>query len=516
MVGDTRDACGGTSVQFATKTGSLSVLKGQNQNLNKGNPAPVALPSMTREITWYCDGTRERSANDTPFNAVEIQRAPNGAIHWTFFVISEAASNATLIRVGDTKDACDGRQPVKLKALPPGASPSAPLETIEVSAGQIRMAQLPALSREIGWTCGTSQERSANSLPFNQFQLERAGNGALQWVFYRSMAITNGVGLGKFIHNVPGDLFLPAKFAQLNAGTLKNGVSQFWTKNSDTISKLVQAVVPAKVTLAPVSQLELRVMQSPDTVTLKVVAHGNQATPLANDHVTATLDLEAVLPFPRSQTLTITKQHTVTGLVLNKPEAVVGHTEVEGNDPGGAIAVAFGKARVRAKETATNSTPPQALDATAIIAAIESQLGPIAQSLPPGTAPISLDVDASGDVRVCPAAFKPCQFPAPSALPPAPRVLATSADQCSQGTIWLWDAELGQFVSFTHDAQATHGAKVVQVDDKRFEWYCGDDSGPDPSPSNEESASGPIGTYQVRGFRDPEGRSIHWEFLFWR
>ena len=30
------------------------------------------LPGLTREITWYCGGSRERSANDQEFNKLRI------------------------------------------------------------------------------------------------------------------------------------------------------------------------------------------------------------------------------------------------------------------------------------------------------------------------------------------------------------------------------------------------------------------------------------------------------------
>ena len=71
-VGDTKDACDKSNpVKFQTSSGQVEV------KANSGTKG-FDLPGMTREITWYCGGSRERSANDTDFNKVEISRAKNG------------------------------------------------------------------------------------------------------------------------------------------------------------------------------------------------------------------------------------------------------------------------------------------------------------------------------------------------------------------------------------------------------------------------------------------------------
>jgi len=45
----------------------------------------IQMPSTRNEVFWYCDGTRERSANDQAFNFVACERAGNGAIVFTFY-----------------------------------------------------------------------------------------------------------------------------------------------------------------------------------------------------------------------------------------------------------------------------------------------------------------------------------------------------------------------------------------------------------------------------------------------
>src|SRR5215831_3939383 len=134
VVGDTRDACDGNdTVKFESKDGPVSVRRNESKT--------AELPSSTREIHWYCAGSRERSANDTPFNVVQITRAGNGAIHWVFLVrtastgsstgsgapgsstgsSSGSSSSGSIVRVGDTKDACDRSHIVRVHNTLPKA-----------------------------------------------------------------------------------------------------------------------------------------------------------------------------------------------------------------------------------------------------------------------------------------------------------------------------------------------------------------------------------------------------------
>jgi len=535
VVGDTRDACDGNdTVKFESKDGPVNVHRNESKT--------AELPSSTREIYWYCAGSRERSANDTPFNVVQITRAGNGAIHWVFLVrtgstggptgsggsnsgsgsTGGSSGSAGIVRVGDTKDACDRSQIVKVRDTVPKA--------LEVKAGDIQTGDLPSLTREIFWNCGDSHERAANDNPFNRVQIERAGNGAIQWIFYRTMSVS-GVAAGTFVHDVRGNLVLAAKVGnnavnlpQPAAGFLKNTFDQAWNAQRPGFTDRIRALIPQgsvagmpgklridSIDLSDSSKTELRVAQTADTLTIKFVVHENKVRvtdvvtdPAPDAKLVMTFDLELVMPFARSQTL--------PGLQVSKASALVQHVEIEGGNTFGGIVVGLLKSRVRAEETNLGNISQDVTKEVSGV--INSALASLTKGLPPGPIPVNLEADQVGDVRVCAkvGTTQGCNFPSASAALAPPRVLDTSNDQCHLDKIWLWDSELGHFVSVDKGASGT----VIQVDNKRFEWYCGDNSGPDPSPSNHESASGPTGTYQVRVARDQEGRAIHWQFLFWR
>jgi len=77
-VGRTRDACDGDNgVRFVGEAGDVTVAAGKG--------VLAELPAITNELIWYCAGTRERAANDPPFNWVLCDRAGNGAIQWVFY-----------------------------------------------------------------------------------------------------------------------------------------------------------------------------------------------------------------------------------------------------------------------------------------------------------------------------------------------------------------------------------------------------------------------------------------------
>jgi hypothetical protein len=78
QVGTRKDACSrGNEVRFAGKNGDVTVAANESKL--------VELAAPTTELFWFCGGTRERCANDNPFNWVRCERAGNGAITWTFF-----------------------------------------------------------------------------------------------------------------------------------------------------------------------------------------------------------------------------------------------------------------------------------------------------------------------------------------------------------------------------------------------------------------------------------------------
>ena len=510
VVGDTHDACDGSnSVSFETKNGTVHVPRSATQTFD--------LPSATREINWYCAGSRERSANDKPFNRVQITRADNGAIHWVF--IMSAVQNEP-VRVGDTKDGCDGKQPVTFRGS--GGA-------VSVAAGAMRMVDLPELTRQIFWKCGKSSERSANPNEFNRVQIERAGNGAIQWIFYRTMSVT-GPDIGNFHHNVRGDIFLAAHVGNTNvplpplaSGILKQTLDKAWDSQRSTLAQKVKDAIPADATaglpgklqinsidLSTSSKGELRVAQTSSDITLKYVVHENQihakliiTDPAPDPGFVATFDIAVVLILPRSQAL--------ASLQVNRAGAFIEHVEISGSNFAGDVAIGAFKSKVRAAETDINT---QSADLTGDVnGLLKTASAEAAKKVPLPAAFVNVDSDAVGDVRVCAAqvAGSACVFPGTSGALPSPKVVGTSTDQCGENKIWLWDSERGRFISATKGQSGL----VVQVDDKRFEWFCGDDSQPDPSANHDEWASGPTGTYAVRVSRDPSNRQINWQFLSW-
>ncbi|NVB78821.1 MAG: hypothetical protein HOV81_10535 [Kofleriaceae bacterium] len=81
--GDTSDGCDGDkAVTFASKGGTVSVAKSQTITVDLAKPVT--------EMTWFCGNSKERVANDTPFDQVQISRRVNGAIKWVFLLKTAA------------------------------------------------------------------------------------------------------------------------------------------------------------------------------------------------------------------------------------------------------------------------------------------------------------------------------------------------------------------------------------------------------------------------------------------
>jgi hypothetical protein len=81
------------------------------------------------------------------------------------------------VEVGRTRDACAGGNLVRFNGR---------AGEVSIAANQSRIVELPALQKELIWYCGGSRERCANNQAFNWVLCERAGNGAIQWVFYKA------------------------------------------------------------------------------------------------------------------------------------------------------------------------------------------------------------------------------------------------------------------------------------------------------------------------------------------
>lgn len=490
-VGDTKDACDKSNrVKFQTSSGTASV------------PPNVSgkefdLPGLTREITWYCGSSRERSANDTPFNKVKISRASNGAIQWTFLKVAAQASDNPQTQLGNSRDACDASRVVTFTAKD---------GPVSLKAGQSVFKELPTMTRELSWKCGDSKERVANPNAFDFIQAERAGNGAIQWYFYRTMSVQDD-STGNYVDMVPGDIVIQAPAVKKTLplpGFLKQQLDTFWDTNlKDVQAEILKSLQGDKrftissLTLSPSGQAELRVGENKDNVLVKYVVHQNTAAVSKSGvNFRATFDIELVMFLPRPQTLPVQAKRAT---------AFVHHFELHGASTGDDFLAAFAKSRIHAVETNTNNFTKDVKDK------VNDALKKASEQIPaPAGTPMVLDASL-GTVQGCVKlqASDTCTFPRPA----VPRVVArktldTSRDQCGESRIWIWDYQRGNFVPVDKGGNA-----LIEVDNQRFEWFCGDNSQPDPK--NDEWATGPEGTYFVRVTRNANTGQIDWTFQSW-
>jgi hypothetical protein len=459
-VGNTKDACDKSNkVTFETGTGPASVSANSTQSFD--------LPALTNEIIWYCGGSRERSANGTQFNKVKISRAKNGAIQWTFFRVIGETTKIPLSRMGDSRDACDASQVVTFNA---NDGP------VKLSAGQIVLKELPHMAGDMNWKCGSSKERVANPNAFDFIQAERAGNGAIQWVFYRTLTDMDD-STGNYIDLLPGDLVIQApalKKTMPEPGFLKKQLDSFWDTNlNKTQAAMLKALQAEKsfqtqsVTLSKSGQAELRVGDTKDDVRLKYVVHQNEMRiSRSGVNFRAVFDLELVMVLARQQKLPLQAERATT---------FVHHFELHGASAGDDFLAAFAKSRIHAVETDTDSSTQD------IKKLVNSALAKVSSSL---------------------------GAPAGTPATPARKTLDTSRDQCGENKIWMWDYQKGTFVPISKG-----GSAEIEVANQRFEWFCGGDTQPDTA--NDEWATGPEGTYFVHVKRDPSSRQIDWTFQSW-
>jgi hypothetical protein len=526
VVGDTNDGCDKNNpVKIQARDGQKSIPH-STKNF------PVDLPGMVTEIHFYCGGTRERAANDTPFDKLLMTRAANGAIHIVFLVASApppnngsgggANTDSSWIHVGDSKDPCDAKHDVKLQGT---------VHPVMIPAGQSAIAEIPQLTRELYYTCGSDNARVANDKEFNRVQVERAGNGAIQWVFFRTPSLggtsptmphtgapatatlSASDDLGDFLHNARGTMVIQAPQAPqpIPSVPLKQKLDKSWDDNRATATAKLKATIAAagygqaQVNLSTSSQSELRLAQSPEILKFKYVVHGNHGkATIDGASAEITFDAEVVLALPRAQKL----DKLQSGSVM----AFVRHVEIEGGDALGTIAVGLLKSRARALETKIGNFSQ---DAPELAKNVNDLIDQLRSSIPVSPSLVTVDLGQTrlGNIAVCAFVGSAVCRPAPDiGSLPVPQNLGHSDDQCGEGKVWLWDYELGRYTSIAKGQNNF----VVQVDNKRFEWYCGDDNAPDPRESNQGSASGPAGTFAVRVARDPDGRAIHWQFLSWR
>lgn len=524
-VGDTNDACDASNiVRLQSKDGQVSVKAGMTKR--------VKLPSLTTEVNWLCGGDQERSANDQQFDIVRITRANNGAISWVFFKSSPPSGTPggpNLVRVGDTRDACDASRHVTFNAADGEA---------KITAGDSKLVQLASARNSLSWSCVTPagdcpndvcDEHVSNDISFDTVQVERAGNGAIRWVFYRkkNSAPEGGAPMPAFVRNATGNLRVAVSAGALKKefpvtpGLLKKTLDGEWTKRRSDITKLVQAQLndqgqeaasklSAKfhiesLSVATINTTELRTAADKETLSLKYIAHGNTArtrfsiSGIIDPEVVITFDIELELSM-KLDSLTKPPQTSSAGMRL-------AHTEIEGANDTGNIAQELFKSKLRDAKTRANNVTSDLSEE--VNKALADNFPTAPKNFPVSVVKTDITITPAGTVRIClhTAGAAPCQFAGSQETAHVPRVLDTDVDRCGRSQIWLRDSAKQRFVSIGKGKNA-----IVEVESREFPWFCGGDLGPETN----ESATGPVGTYLLRVSRAATGDRIDWGFLSWR
>ena len=136
-----------------------------------------------REIEWFCGDSQEFSSNDEPYDRVRLKRVANGAMTWTFFRLppdpKATGKPGTSSKTGDTQDGCDKGNLVTFDGLN---------GKVSVKASEALTADLPKATTELLFKCGSTNERAANDVPFDQVRVARSMSGAISWTFFLKTA----------------------------------------------------------------------------------------------------------------------------------------------------------------------------------------------------------------------------------------------------------------------------------------------------------------------------------------
>jgi hypothetical protein len=524
-VGDTKDACDASNrVRLHGKAGDVFIKAGDSQR--------VELPALTNEIFWFCGGDRNRSANGEHFNVVKISRKDNGAITCGFFRTAPPAPAPNLVRVGTTKDGCDGSRQVKFQGKDGDVS---------IKAGQSKLVELSSARNTLNWDCvppsgncpsgDVCDEHVGNSIAFDTVQIERAGNGAISWVFYmkKNSAPSSESATPDYVRNATGNLRVGVSAGSLKkelpgipTGLLKTAARNAWLELRDTHRAEIKEEITTQgkaaagnlpggsfvlesLTLAGAEGVELRTAAEGNSLWLKLLAHGNVAqtkfvlSGLPDPVLKLTFDIEVELRIKPESLMKTPKAETA---VMR-----LGHFEIEGANVAGNIAQEVFKSKLRNAKTQANAISKVVLDE------INQQLGkffPTApKDFPLSVVKADISVTRAGSVMFClhtPGA-PACQFSGPEEVAHSPRVLDDDVDRCGSSLIWLRDSQKRRFIGIGKGKQNV----LVEVESREFPWFCGGDSGPESA----ESAAGPVGTYLLRVSRAATGDRIDWKFLSW-
>ena len=453
-VGTTSDACDRhNAVTFQTRGGPANVS-------NDDKDHTFEMIGLIREFQWYCSGSRERVANDKQFNFVRIHRASNGAISWTFLLDNTASSfSRGLLRVGDSVDACDHKDPVSVtdaNGIP-----------VVIRPNQLKLVVLPHRTEALSWDCGHSHEAVRNPADFDEVEIERADNGAIQWVFFRTQR-SSSVDTGAFMHLSRGTwrVAAPTEIAAGKESDFRARLFAAWDTARPALQKALNkdlknnastlfpgiTIKQIDVTLPTSGALELRLLRDSTSVRIKLVVHDVKAVIEATIAGISAVenpafDLDIIWTVPRSGT---TQTLLVQALDVFAHHVIFTKPLISTNPFGIFTSIL----REIGNSLADHSLAGD-LTATDVAGLVKMMNVLLATaSAPGGSGQYTLGVDTAGDFLECIAASgtPKCTFRTDPKPTTARKTLDTSHDQCSQNTLWLWDDEKGAPVKIAKGA----------------------------------------------------------------
>jgi hypothetical protein len=506
-------------------------LKVQGRTIPFGVTKRVELPALTNEVFWFCSGDRNRSASDFFFNVVKIRREHSTDEFKVFFINSRppkpGGNQPDVTKVGTTKDGCDGDRHVRFKGKD---------GNVTVKAGKSSdLIELGSERNQIDWFCvppsgdcpkdDVCDEHSANSHAFDFVQLERADNGAMNWIFYqRKNSVQAGEpAVPEFMRNANGNVrvAISTPLGKTNKSLPERGLKTALDRGYSTADTLIEAFVSGRLKeegdaaakkmgakfrldalqISGIQDNELRTAASGKEPSIKYLAHGNSAKIRfilsgieAKLNVTFDIEAELALEFNPINT----PPRAVTA------EVRLGHVEIEGSNVFGNLAQEIFKNKLREAKTRANN----------IVVPFRDEVNKFLEenfpSIPANVAKLDTSVTPAGTMRFCLRVLgaSPCVFIAEPVAAHQPKVLDTDVDRCGDGRIWLRDASKRRFVSIAKGNKNV----IVEVESREFPWFCGGNQ----APEQDESATGPLGTYLIAVSRAPTGDRIDWKFMFWR
>ena len=192
QVGSRRDACDKFEyVYISLGNRTVRMAPGESRIFDRGYNA--------KALNWRCGFSNEDFEQDQAFRIIQVSRASNGAISWTFYrekMTSTVSDNVNLSgysQVGTRRDGCDKYEYVY---IPFGN------RTVRIAPGNTRVFDRGFNSKTLSWRCGYENEFFSKDIAFRIIRISRASNGAISWTFYREKMTSTGsdnVNLSNFL-----------------------------------------------------------------------------------------------------------------------------------------------------------------------------------------------------------------------------------------------------------------------------------------------------------------------------